>query len=312
MLLAVLMLLLGVALLTYGADRLVAGSSAIALRTGISPLLIGLTVVAFATSSPELVVSVMAALQGQSGIAVGNVVGSNIANLGLVLAAAALLYPVRCEQETFKRELPLMVGAVALPFLLLYNGMISRIEGMVLLLLLVGFVAWQVHLARRQMAGHQVAEEVGAYAGIDMGRAALFVVFGTGCLYVGSEAFLSGAITIGRALGVSEAVIGLTLVSVGTSLPELATTVAAAFKRETGMVLGNIIGSNVFNVLAVLGITATIIPLGAGGITYVDLSVMLLFSLVVWMAFAWRRDLGRVFGVLLLGAYLAYLAWLLV
>ncbi|AHK79651.1 calcium/sodium:proton antiporter [Ectothiorhodospira haloalkaliphila] len=310
--LALLMLLLGVALLTYGADRLVAGSSAIALRTGISPLLIGLTVVAFATSSPELVVSVMAALQGQSAIAVGNVVGSNIANLGLVLAAAALLYPVRCEQETFKRELPVMVGAVALPFILLYNGMITRIEGMALLLLLVAFVAWQVHLARRQMANHQVAEEVGAYAGITVGRAALFVVFGTGCLYVGSEAFLSGAITIGRALGVSEAVIGLTLVSVGTSLPELATTVAAAFKRETGMVLGNIIGSNVFNVLAVLGITATIIPLGAGGISYVDLSVMLLFALVVWMVFAWRRDMGRLFGGLLLGAYLAYLAWLLV
>ncbi|MCG5496624.1 calcium/sodium antiporter [Ectothiorhodospira variabilis] len=312
MLLALFLLLLGVALLTYGADRLVAGSSAIALRTGVSPLLIGLTVVAFATSSPELVVSIMAALQGQSAIAVGNVVGSNIANLGLVLAAAALLYPVRCEQETFKRELPVMVGAVALPFILLYNGMITRIEGMALLLLLVAFVAWQVHLARRQMAGHQVAEEVGAYAGITVGRAALFVVFGTGCLYVGSEAFLSGAITIGRALGVSEAVIGLTLVSVGTSLPELATTVAAAFKRETGMVLGNIIGSNVFNVLAVLGITATIIPLGAGGISYVDLSVMLLFALVVWMVFAWRRDMGRLFGVLLLGAYLAYLAWLLV
>ncbi|MCG5523339.1 calcium/sodium antiporter [Ectothiorhodospira haloalkaliphila] len=312
MLLALFLLLLGVALLTYGADRLVAGSSAIALRTGVSPLLIGLTVVAFATSSPELVVSIMAALQGQSAIAVGNVVGSNIANLGLVLAAAALLYPVRCEQETFKRELPVMVGAVALPFILLYNGMITRIEGMALLLLLVAFVAWQVHLARRQMAGHQVAEEVGAYAGITVGRAALFVVFGTGCLYVGSEAFLSGAITIGRALGVSEAVIGLTLVSVGTSLPELATTVAAAFKRETGMVLGNIIGSNVFNVLAVLGITATIIPLGAGGISYVDLSVMLLFALVVWMVFAWRRDMGRLFGGLLLGAYLAYLAWLLV
>ena len=311
MLISLFWLLAGIGLLTYGADRLVAGSSAIALRTGISPILIGLTIVAFATSSPELLVSIVAAFQGKSAIAIGNVVGSNIANIGLVLGATALIYPVKSDPATTNRELPLMIAVVGFLFLLMYNGMITRYEGLALFLLLIAFVLYQIRLARTQMELFEdVAEEVVQHNAVPVWLAVFYIVLGTACLYFGSEAFLAGAVEIGQVLGISDAVIGLTLISVGTSLPELATTVMAAIKKETGMALGNIIGSNIFNVLAVLGITGLIIPLDGGDITWVDLWVMMLFSLGIGGLLYYAKVVSRVSGFVLLACYAGYMAWL--
>ena len=303
-------LLAGAALLAVAADRLVAGSAALALRTGISPLLIGLTIVAFATSSPELFVSLLAAWQGRPEIAVGNVVGSNIANIGLVLAMAAIITRVPGDHRVVRREMPLMVAAVGLLFVLLWNGSLSRLEGVFLLFLLVGFVLWQWRLAAEQRQSSPTASEVLVFSGTGMGRAWLYLALGAVGLYLGSEAFLHGAVHIGRSWGVSEAVIGLTVVSVGTSLPELATTVAGAWKRQVDMVLGNIIGSNIFNIFAVLGITASFIPLTIGDIGPVDLTVMLGFSVLVLAIFFWRGAVGRGLGLGLLAAYVAYLVFL--
>ncbi|MCH8556599.1 MAG: calcium/sodium antiporter [Balneolia bacterium] len=311
MLTALLWLFAGVGLLTYGADRLVAGSSAIALRTGIAPLLIGLTIVAFATSSPELLVSIVAAYQGKSGIAIGNVVGSNIANIGLVLGAAALIYPVKAEKKMLQREMPYMVGAVALLYVLMYNDMITRIEGIALIVMLFAFLVYQIRRAQAQMDRfNDQVQEVMVHKTVPVWLAVFRTVLGTACLYFGSEAFLAGAVDIGTLLGVSDAVIGLTVISIGTSLPELATTIMAALRKETGMALGNIIGSNIFNVFAVLGITAVIIPLDGGGINYIDLSVMMVLTLVIWGLFQYNRQLGRISGLLLLIAYAAYMVWL--
>lgn len=311
MLTALLWLIAGVGLLTYGADRLVSGSSAIALRTGIAPLLIGLTIVAFATSSPELLVSIVAAFQGKSGIAIGNVVGSNIANIALVLGAAALIYPVKAEKNLLKREMPYMVGAVALLYVLMYNDMITRMEGFALILMLLAFLVYQVRRAQVQMDRfNEQVEEVMAHKTVPVWLAVFYTVLGAACLYFGSEAFLAGAVDIGTMLGIQDAVIGLTVISIGTSLPELATTIMAALRKETGMALGNIIGSNIFNVFAVLGITAVVIPLEGGGINYIDLSVMMVLTLVIWGLFHYNRLLGRVGGFLLLLSYVAYMVWL--
>lgn len=312
MLISLLWLAAGVGLLTYGADRLVAGSSAIALRTGVSPLLIGLTIVAIATSSPELLVSLVAAFQGSSAIAVGNVIGSNIANIGLVLGTAALIFPVRGDQGVTRRELPLMVLIMLFLTALMYNQMITRYEGIALSLLLLAFLMYQIRVAQAQMSAfEETVQEVLQHQTVPMWLAIFYVVLGTACLYVGSEAFLKGAIQFGQLLGISEAVIGLTIVSVGTSLPELATTLAAALKKQTDMALGNIVGSNIFNVLAVLGITGAIMPLEAGSVSYLDLGYMLAVSFLLWGIMVWKQQVGRLVGGVLLFSYIAYIVFLL-
>lgn len=312
MLISLLWLAAGVGLLTYGADRLVAGSSAIALRTGVSPLLIGLTIVAIATSSPELLVSLVAAFQGSSAIAVGNVIGSNIANIGLVLGTAALIFPVRGDESVTRRELPLMVLIMLFLTALMYNQMITRYEGIALSLLLLAFLMYQIRVAQAQMSAfEETVQEVLQHQTVPMWLAIFYVVLGTACLYVGSEAFLKGAIQFGQLLGISEAVIGLTIVSVGTSLPELATTLAAALKKQTDMALGNIVGSNIFNVLAVLGITGAIMPLEAGSVSYLDLGYMLAVSFLLWGIMVWKQQVGRLVGGVLLFSYIAYIVFLL-
>lgn len=312
MLIPLIWLFAGVALLAYGADRLVAGSSAIALRTGVSPLLVGLTIVAIATSSPELLVSLVAAFQGSSAIAVGNVIGSNIANIALVLGGAALIFPVKGEDGITRRELPLMVFVMLFLSLLMYNQMITRAEGIAMCLMLGGFLIYQIRVAQAQMdAFEDTVQEVMQHQAVPMWLAVFYVVLGTACLYFGSEAFLKGAVELGEILGISEAVIGLSIVSVGTSLPELATTVAAALKKQTDMALGNIVGSNIFNVLAVLGITGAIIPLQAGSVSLVDLGFMMMLSLLLWGLMVWKKSIGRLVGGLLLLSYIAYIIFLL-
>ena len=312
MTLAILYLLAGVALLYFGAEGLVRGSSSLALRLGLSPLVIGLTVVAFGTSAPELMVSLRAALAGQGAISVGNVVGSNICNIGLILGLSALITPVVTSSRVVRIDIPVMLGLTAITLVFLANDTIGRTEGAILAALLTGYIIFTIRLASHS-PDDSLAAEFGESVHLSKRGLAvdlLFVLAGLILLVLGARFFVDGAVTIARAFGWSEAVIGLTIIAIGTSLPELATSVVAALKKESDIAVGNIVGSNVFNLLGILGITALVTPLHAAGITAVDLAVMAGFSLALWV-FAWLgRRIGRVEAVLLLAGYVAYLSWL--
>jgi cation:H+ antiporter len=310
--LAFLYLLVGVALLYGGAEGLVRGSASLALRLGLSPLVVGLTVVAFGTSAPELVVSLRAALGGQSAISVGNVVGSNICNVGLILGLSALIIPVATSSRVVRIDIPVMLGLTGLTIFVLASGTIGRLEGGLLTALLVGYIIFTIRLAHRA-PDDPLAGEFGEIVRLSKRGLALdifLVVAGGVLLVLGARFFVDGAVTVARAFGWSEAVIGLTIVAIGTSLPELATSVVAALKKESDIAVGNIVGSNVFNLLGILGLTALVTPLSAAGLSAVDLAVMAAFSLVLWVFAFFGRRISRLQGAFLLGGYVAYLSWL--
>ena len=298
----------GLALLVVAAHLLVRGAAALALRLGLSPLVVGLTVVAFGTSAPELVVSVQAALAGAGGIAVGNVVGSNVANVGLILGLAALVRPVVADRSVFRRDLPVLLAATALGVAFLLDRAVTRAEGAGLVLGLVAYLAWSVGAARRDRTAAELP--VGQGSG-SAWRDLAAVAAGLAGLVFGADLLVDGATALARAFGVSDAVIGLTVVAVGTSLPELATSVVAALRGESEIAVGNVIGSNLFNVLGILGLAAAVRPLGAPGLEAVDLAVLAAFTLAA-PVFMWSGGrLGRLeAGVLALGyvAYVGYLA----
>jgi len=262
MLVAVIQLVAGFLLLVWGADRLVAGASATARNLGVSPLVIGLTIIGFGTSAPELVVSAVATLKGNSGLAVGNAIGSNIANMGLVLGATALIYPLRLESTALKREYPVLLLIMLVCFLMALNGSYSRFEGWTLLAGLMAVIIWIIRIGLYRPLSDPLAEEFDAEISKDTPtRVALFwLTVGLIVLPVSSIFLVDGAITIARFLGVTDTVIGLTIVALGTSLPELATAITAALHKEDDLAIGNIIGSNIFNLLGVLGIAAVINP----------------------------------------------------
>ena len=309
----VLVLVLGLVLLYFGAEGLVRGSSSLALRLGVGPLLVGLTVVAFGTSTPELVVSLKAAYLGQGDISVGNVVGSNICNIGLILGFSALIIPIKVASQIVRIDTPIMIGVTALALALLYDGALSRVEGIILFGLLVVYVLFSIRLAKKQpsdpLAG-EFSEEMkiskwGVWEDI------AFIVGGLVMLVFGARFLVQAAIDIAKTFGLSEAVIGLTIVAVGTSLPEFATSLVAALKKESDIAVGNIVGSNIFNILGILGISATVTPLSSAGITGIDLGVMLLFALVLWVFSRTGFLLNRFEGLLMLAGYAVYVAWLI-
>jgi cation:H+ antiporter len=262
MLTAIIYLVAGFLLLVWGADRLVAGASAFARNLGVSPLVIGLTIIGFGTSAPELVVSAVATLQGNSGLAVGNAIGSNIANMGLVLGATALIYPLRLESTALKREYPMLLLIMLVCFLMGLNGVYEHWEGWTLLTSLLLVVIWIIHIGLRRPPSDPLAEEFEAEIPKDMPtKTALFwLALGLVVLPFSSQFLVKGAVTIAQLLHVSDVVIGLTIVALGTSLPELATAINAALRKEDDLAIGNIIGSNIFNLLGVLGIAATLRP----------------------------------------------------
>lgn len=307
-----LLLLLGLVLLYYGAEWMVRGSSSLALRLGLSPLVIGLTVVAFGTSSPELFVSLKAALLGQGEISVGNVVGSNICNVGLILGLCALIAPVNVSSQIIRIDTPIMIAVTALAVALLFDGGVSRVEGASMFCLLLAYVVFSIVQARRRPADALGAEFAGEMRVSKKGLAAdlLLVAAGLVLLVLGARFLVDAAVTIARALGWSEAVIGLTVVAVGTSLPELAATVVAASKGEPDIAVGNIVGSNIFNLLGIMGLTAAVVPLEAADIGRIDLAVMAGFALALWPMSRSGDRISRPEGALLIAAYAAYLAWL--
>lgn len=308
MLVHILSILGGLVLLVLGAEGLVRGSSGLAFRLGVSALAVGLTVVAFGTGSPELVLSVEAALAGSSGIALGNIVGSNIANMALVLGVAAVVRPMTVCSTIVRREMPLMIAVTLVLCAFLIDGTLERFEG---LMLVIGAVVYTIStyvVARRGEGAVVEGEFEEAYpkphrpVWLDI----VMIVAGLMALALGAQLLLEGAVAIAAGLGVSEVVIGLTIVAVGTSLPELATSISAARRSEADVALGNAIGSNVLNILAVLGITALIQPLELAGLRAVDLAV-LVGSAVVMLLFM-RRGwvLSRREGSVLLLGYVVY------
>lgn len=300
---------LGLLILVVGAEGLVRSSSALALRLGVTPLVIGLTVVAFGTSSPELAVSVEAALAGSSSIAMGNVIGSNIANIGLILGLTAMIRPMRVSPVLLRAQIPQMIAISLLLWLLALDGSIGAWDG---LLLVAGLVAFVVH-SYRSMAGTAAVSgpaEIAPVAAIVQNKAWLFIVLFAGTLAGGGMLFVNSAVEIARLFAVNEAIIGLTIVALGTSMPELATSVVAAFHKESDIAIGNIVGSNIFNILAILGVAALISPLSDAGFSHVDYAVMSGFA-VILLPMAWSgRTLSRPEGTVLLLGYFAYLGWI--
>nr|WP_252726966.1 calcium/sodium antiporter [Paracoccus sp. C2R09] len=301
------MVLGGLILLVVGGDLLVKGAVNLALRLGITPLVVGLTVVAFGTSAPELLVSLSAALKGSSGIALGNVVGSNVANVLVILGATALISGIPTRGHDLRESWAMMMGASVLLIALAFTGIIGRVEGLFLLAALALILWRQLTTGKAE----DVDEIEGAALGATWPRIALWLVAGLITLPLGANLLVAGATEIALAFGISDTVIGLTLVAIGTSLPELAASVASAMRGRADMALGNVVGSNIFNLLAILGITSVVAPLPVPPeMLRLDLWVMLASSALL-MPFLFRGiRIGRVAGALLLACYGTY-AWIL-
>ena len=312
MLANLLLVIAGLVLLIWGADRFVHGEAATARNLGVAPLMIGLTVVAFATSAPEILVSVVAALQGEPGLAFGNAIVSNLVNIGLVLGMTALIRPIRLESATLRLEMPALLAVTLLTVSLFLDTFLSRIDGIVMLTGLVIVMVWLARLGLRSAANDPIAMDYEAEIPTDvsMPMAIVWLIVGLGTLLVGAELLVDGAIGIAKMMGVSEVVIGITIVAFGTSLPELAVSLASALKGEYGLAIGNIVGSNIFNLLAVIGIAATIEPATlAPSVLSLHIFVMVAFTLVLFaMTYDYdgKSRLSRLEGLALLLAYVAY------
>ena len=317
MLLDIGWIILGLVLLYYGAEWLVKGSSELAIRLGISPLVIGLTVVAFGTSAPELVVSIKANWSGQGGMAIGNVVGSNVCNICLVLGVGAAIFPLAIRRQVIRREMPILLVATTVFALMLRDGEIDRMEAGILAGGILLYVATSLIEARREPDA-DCSEEVPPELIEEVrksGRGRIFydlflIALGAMLLVVGADRMVFGGEHVARAFGVSEAVIGLTLFAFGTSLPELATSVVAATKKQGDIIVGNAVGSCIFNLLAVVGIAGVVAPLKADGVTVIHIGVML-GTAIILMPMMWHRmKLDRWEGLLLLVGYFGFIGWL--
>lgn len=302
-----LLIVLGVVMVLWGADRLTEGASALARRMRVPEIVIGLTIVAAGTSAPELFVSLVSALKDTPDMAVGNVVGSNIFNTLLIVGCAAMVAPMVIAPSTVKKDMPFAVGAsMLLPAVILMGNDVSRSDGFVMLAFFALFMVYTFRVALQKGNG----ENASVVASVNVWKSLLYVVAGLGGLIIGSNLFVDSASDVARQLDISEGVIGLTIVAGGTSLPELATSVVAARKGQSAIAIGNVIGSNVFNILLILGLTATVSPMAVQGITVVDLSVMLVSILVVWAFSYTKYTVARWEGAVLTLAFMAYMGWL--
>lgn len=305
-----LLLALGLVILTGGAEALVRGASRIAARLGIPSLIIGLTVVAFGTSAPEFAVSMSSAFSGQGDIALGNVVGSNIFNVLLILGLSALIVPLAIASQLIRIDVPLMIGASVLVFLFALDGTMGRADGAILFTGLLLYIGFQIRQGRRERQNGDASE--GRLAG-RWWLNALLVAAGLALLVVGARVLVASAVAIAQSLGVSELLIGLTIVAAGTSLPEVATSVVASLRGERDIAVGNVVGSNVFNLLGVLGLSAVVAPGGipiAPPALHFDLPVMIAVALACLPIFVAGREIARWEGGLFLAYYIAYTAYL--
>ncbi len=308
----------GLVLLYYGAEFLVKGGVSIAVRMKVSPLVIGLTLVAFATSAPELVVSIDAALKGAGNISLGNIVGSNICNIALILGLCSMITPLRVNRKLFQLDVPLMIlSAVVLAIFYFITCGVNRIEAGIFFIGILAYTCWSIYNSRKE--GQQdpelmaeAEEEVTSQKHYGILLSLLFVLGGLAALVGGAKLFVNGAVYFAKLLSISDAVIGLTVVAVGTSLPELATSLVAAIRGEKDIAIGNIVGSNIFNILAILGIAPLIAPIHAPGISYVDIGLMLFVSIILYPIMKTGLVISRKEGAFLFATYIAYTVWLII
>ena len=312
----IVFLLGGMALILLGANGLTDGSSSVAKRFGISDLVIGLTIVAFGTSAPELMVSLVSSIKGSAQLAIGNVVGSNIFNILMIVGLTAVVMPIKVQKNTITNEIPLVLlsslALVACASDIVLDGgvgnVIGRGDGIILLLFFAIFMRYTFSIAKS--SGEESGEQIKL---MPIWKSLLFIVLGLAGLIVGGQLFVDGASGIARSLGVSESVIGLTLVAGGTSLPELATSVVAAVKKKPGIAIGNVIGSNLFNIFLVLGASATVSPLPLGNIGISDMLMLVVSSVLFWAAGWFFKDktITRIEGAIMVALYVGYIWWLI-
>ena len=314
----ILLIVAGLALLVWGADRFVHGAAATARNLGIAPLLIGLTIVAFATSAPEIMVAVNASLRGEPDLAIGNAIGSNIANIGLVLGCVALIRPIKLASATLQREMPALLAVSLFTVSLFLDSHLSRIDGLALLTGLVIVMVWLTRLGLRSSASDpmQADYEAEIPKNVETRVAIFWLAVGLAMLLGGAELLVDGAIEVARDLGVSEMVIGVTIIAIGTSLPELTVSLVSALKGEYDLAIGNIVGSNIFNLLAVIGIAAAIQPAAlAPSVLSLHIFVMVAFTLVLF-SMTYDQDgknsISRLEGAALLTAFVGYISYVTV
>jgi len=317
MLASIAAIIIGFALLIWGADRFVIGASATARNLGISPLIIGLTIVGFGTSAPEMLVAGIAAWSGNPGMGLGNAMGSNITNIGLVLGLTALVVPISVHSKALQREFPVLMVIMAVALFLLWDLNLGFVDGLLLLGGMVLMVLWMVHIGLKERATDPMTDEFADEIPADMttGRALLWLLVGILTLLGSSKLLVWGAINVAQSFGISDLVIGLTIIAIGTSLPELAATVMSALKNEHDIAVGNVLGSNMFNLLAVLGIPGLIHPADFEAVALErDYLVMGLFTIALFvMAYGFKGQGGkinRIEGAILFGGYIGYMTLL--
>lgn len=313
---AYILLIVGFALLIKGADLFVDGSSNIAKLLRVPTILIGLTIVAFGTSSPEATVSIIAALEGSADVSLGNVVGSNIFNITLVVGVAAFLYPLRVESETIRKEIPFtLLASVALLILMSdialqgsNSNLLTRSDGFIFILFLSIFMYYVIEIglkSRKDTADEPVPED------LRWGKNILITILGLAAIIFGGDLVVDNGTEIAYSLGMSETLVGLTIIAIGTSLPELVTSVSAALKKESEIALGNIVGSNIFNILFVLGVSASISPLAANDKMFIDVILMIVLTIVLLVFSRTSFKVGKREGLVLIAAYIIYLAYII-
>lgn len=302
---SVLLIIIGIVLVLWGADSLTDGATALATKMKVPQIVIGLTVVAFGTSMPEFSVSMMSAIKGTSDMAVGNAVGSNIFNTLMIVGLAAMVSPITISKNTVKKDMPYAIGASVMLMVLCLDNEISRLDACILLLVFAFFMAYTLHIAKTDATDDDTIKPMKTLKAIG------FIALGLAGLVVGSNFFVDGATKVAQSLGVSDAIIGLTIVAGGTSLPELATSVMAAHKGQSAIAIGNIIGSNVFNILMILGITGLLLPMDIQGITQIDMAVLVASILLLWFFTFTKYKVERWEGTCLVAGYAAYMAWLI-
>lgn len=301
-------LLLSFVILYYGAEGLVFGASSLAKRLGISALVIGLTIVSIGTSMPELLVSIKAAMNGQSAISIGNALGSNLFNIGIILGLSAIIYPLLAKKQLLKFDVPVMILTSVLFLLLFLDSKISRIEAILMVILFLSYTTYLLVSSKRKQKSNPDTDKdddikLTKHWALDI----VFIVVGLVALVFGSDLLVVNAIIIAERLGMSEAMIGLTIVAAGTSMPELATSAVAAFKKRSDIAIGNIVGSNIFNILLILGVAGIIQPISTPDINYIDALVVVALGVLLWLFMKMSASIRRWQGVVFIVLYVLYI-----
>ena len=305
--LTIILLLVGFVFLIKGADFFVEGASDLATKLKIPAMIIGLTIVAFGTSAPEAAVSVSSALTGSNAIAVSNVIGSNIFNLLAVIGVTAIIYKINITKESLRQDFPVLLGSSLLLLLFIFTGsQISRIEGIILLVLIIVYISYLILKSKKESSNMPVGT-----VHLTTGRIVVYIVAGIAGIILGGNLVVESAKDIALSIGMSETLVGLTIVSIGTSLPELITSVTAAYNKKTDIAIGNAIGSNIFNVLFILGLTDTISPITTTGIMFTDTVIMIVITIITYILAYDKYDFNKKDGMILVGLFIVYMIYII-